>query len=150
MHSRPQPRQLHTTHFCSRFASSILDCGPPDPRRRIFVSGAPQAIGTLSLTLAVTPASGYFHRHPRWHLHRRPGCGRGNEVSHVCLQHWRWRFRCWNSCHSVSHSRHFSATFGWWVGRNGVSADEGNVHATLIQMVTRSSMTPRVVHFGGE
>ena len=42
MHSRPQLRQFHFAHFCSSFASSILACGPLDPGRRIFVSGAAQ------------------------------------------------------------------------------------------------------------
>ena len=39
---------------------------------------------------------------------------------------------------------------GGGLGEMEENADEGNVHATLIQMVTRSSMTPRVVHFGEE
>ena len=42
MHSRPQLRQFRFAHFCTSFASSILACGPLDPGRRIFVSGAAQ------------------------------------------------------------------------------------------------------------
>ena len=42
MHSRPHLRQFHFAQFCSSFASSILACGPLDPGRRIFVSGAAQ------------------------------------------------------------------------------------------------------------